>query len=67
VVDRRVSWGEVRLYFYDEDGCLQYMPEAWTDRSPVDPFVVLGGGEAWFRVVDLLRLTTLLAGLEGEE
>jgi hypothetical protein len=43
------------------------MPEAWTDRSPVDPFVVLGGGEAWFRVVDLLRLTTLLAGLEGEE
>ena len=66
-VDRRVSWGEWRLYYYDADGLLRHIPESWTDWAPPEPEVVLGAGRAQFRVNDLLRLVALIEGLEEEK
>ena len=35
----------------------------WTDLAAPDPFVVLSAGQAYFRVEDLLRLSSLLESL----
>lgn len=65
-VDRLVSWGERRLYYYDADGVLRYIPESWTDLAALEPFVVLGAGRAHFRIDDLLRLMALIEGVSEE-
>lgn len=53
------------MFYYAEDGQLAYLPAAWTDAGPVDPFVVLSAGRAVARVEDLLRLAKLMEGLRG--
>lgn len=63
MVDRRVSWGEKRLYYYDAERHLAYIPESWTDLAPQDPFDVLSAGSVCFRVDDLLRLVALVEAL----
>ncbi len=60
-IDRRIrGTGGDRVYFYDEDGRLESIPVAWTDLAAEDPFVVVSAGRAFFRVEDLLRLSTLI-------
>jgi Family of unknown function (DUF5372) len=66
-IDRRVSWGEQRLYYYDAGGFLRYIPESWTDLALPEPLVVLGAGRAHFRIDDLLRLVALIEDLTGEK
>jgi Family of unknown function (DUF5372) len=66
LVDRRLTWGEDRVYVRDEDGRLRRLPASWTSAGPVDPFVALSGGGAHFRVEDLLRLAEMLAGSRGD-
>jgi len=66
-VDRRLSWGEWRLYYYDAEGVLRYVPESWTDRTPLEPWVMLGAGRAHFRIDDLLRLVALIETLAEEK
>ena len=61
----RSNWGEDRVYFHDEHGRLCSMPARWTDRAPVDPFLVAAGGRSNFTVEDLLELTRVLRALEG--
>ena len=51
------------MFYYAEDGQLAYLPAAWTDAGPVDPFVVLSAGRAVARVEDLLRLAKLMEEL----
>lgn len=66
-IERRVSWGECRLYYYDAEGLLRYIPESWTDLAPPEPLVVLAG-RVHFRIDDLLRLVALIEALaEGEK
>ena len=64
VVVRR-TWGEDRVFFFDEEGVQRSLPRAWADAADVDPFVAVGGGRSSFRVVDLLELVELIAGLGG--
>ena len=64
VVARR-TWGEDRVFFFDGDGVQRSLPRAWTDAADVDPFVALAAGRSPFRVVDLLELVGLVAGLLG--
>ena len=66
VVARR-TWGEDRVFFFDEDGVQRSLPRAWTDAADVDPFVVLAAGRSPFRVEDLLALVDVIAGLRGEQ
>jgi hypothetical protein len=65
LVDCRHTWGEDRVYFYDDSGQLARLPRQWTDVGPEDPTVVVGAGRAHFRYDDLCRLADLLAGLDG--
>jgi hypothetical protein len=39
---------------------LRRIPTVWTDRAPVDPFVVVAAGRSPFRVCDLLALAELI-------
>lgn len=59
----RQTWGEDRVFFFDDDGTQRSLPTGWTDAAPPDPFVALSGGRSAFRPVDLLDLVELIAGL----
>ena len=61
----RQTWGQDRVFFFDEDGTQCSMPRAWTDMGDEDPFVTLAGGRCAFRVMDLLALSELVDGLCG--
>jgi hypothetical protein len=65
IVARR-TWGEDRVFFFDEDGVQRSLPRAWTDAADVDPFVALAAGRSALRVEDLVALAELIAGLRGE-
>ncbi len=60
LIDRRLAWGEDRVYFHDKTGELIRMPAEWTSAGVADPFVELSAGRSYFRVADLLRLAELV-------
>ena len=62
LVSYKQTWGEYRVYFYDDGGALVALPAEWTDAADGDPFVVIAAGRSCFRPVDLLRLCGLIAG-----
>ena len=62
VVARR-TWGEDRVFFFDEDGVQRSLPRAWTDAADLDPFVALAAGRSPFRVEDLVALVGLIDDL----
>jgi hypothetical protein len=66
-VDRRVSWGERRLYYYDSKRRLTYIPEVWTSLAAPEPLDVFAAGAVLFRVEDLLRLVTLVESFADGE
>lgn len=51
------------MYFHGESGSLTSLPAAWTSVVPPDPFEVMGGGRALFRLDDLVRLVALVEAL----
>jgi hypothetical protein len=65
LVDCRQTWGEDRVYFYDDSGHLARLLLQWTDVVPDDPTMVVGAGRAHFRYDDLCRLADLLTGLDA--
>jgi len=65
LVDGRQTWGEDRVYFYDDSGHLARLPLQWTDVVADDPTVVVGAGRAHFRFDDLCRLADLLMRLDA--
>lgn len=60
LVDRRRTWGEDRIYYYDR-GALKRMPAAWTSAATPDRFVAVSAGRSLFRVADLIELANLVA------
>ncbi len=63
LIDRRLAWGEDRVYFRDKAGAVMRMPAGWTSAGAEDPFVVLSAGRSYFRIVDLLQLADLVQRL----
>ena len=59
----RLTWGEDRVFFFDDEGTQRSLPLAWTDAGEVDPFVVVAAGRSAFRVADLLDAAALIDGL----
>jgi hypothetical protein len=57
---RKRTWGEDRVFVYDEEGQLFSLPAGWTDADPPDPYVAVSAGRSPFRMVDLLELTALI-------
>jgi hypothetical protein len=61
----RQTWGQDRVFFFDDEGVQCSMPRAWTDLGDEDPFVTVAAGRSAFRVEDLLAVVELIAGLRG--
>ena len=53
--------------FRDELNYRRHMPVRWTDFAESDPLLAMSDGRSAFRVVDLLTLSDLLAGLEAAD
>jgi hypothetical protein len=66
-VTYRHNWGEHRVYFHNDEGRLVSLPAAWTSVCAPDPFVVISAGRSPFRILDLLELARLVAGLHQGE
>jgi hypothetical protein len=47
------------VYYLTDEGLTAYLPAAWTDVGPRDPFVEQSRGRAIARVEDLLELAQL--------
>jgi len=60
LVDRRLTWGEDRVYYHDEAGKLCRMNAQWTSLAAVDAFVMTSAGRSSLRVADLLQLVALI-------
>ena len=56
----RQTWGEDRVFFFDDDGSQKSLPTGWTDVGEPDPFVALAAGRSPLRVEDLLVLAELI-------
>ena len=54
------TWGEDRVFAFDEEGQLFSIPAGWTDVDPPDPYVAISAGRSPFRVADLLELAALI-------
>lgn len=65
-MDIRLNWGEERVYYFDHGGSIAIIPARWTSIIEPDPFAIASGGRSHFRLNDLLELSRLLAGLEGD-
>ncbi len=63
----RQTWGEDRVFFYDDDGAVASLPVGWTDAAPVDVFVAVAAGRCAFRVDDLVALSELVATIGGRD
>jgi len=61
-LDRR--WWRWRVFYVDENGITAFLPAAWTDAGPQDPFVRESCGRAFARAEDLLRLAEVLHEIE---
>ena len=59
LIDVRLRWGQWRVYYLAADGLTAYLPAAWTDAGPPDPFVAQAQGRALARVEDLLALAKM--------
>jgi hypothetical protein len=55
-------YGE-RLLLQDDAGAAWSVPPQWTDLVGSDPEVVIGGGRALLRAVDLIELASLVERL----
>jgi Family of unknown function (DUF5372) len=58
----RQTWGQDRVFVFDDDGTQWSIPRAWTDMRDEDPIVTVAAGRSPFRVVDLIALSELLDG-----
>ena len=65
LLTRRQNWGEDRVMYYDAKGRLCSLLASWTDVPDLDLFAQASAGRSWFRVDDLLMLTTLIGGFKG--
>jgi hypothetical protein len=66
LIDCQRRWGQWRVYFLTSDANSAYMPAAWTDLGPKDPFVEQSQGRAIARVEDLLELVKMTSGAVNE-
>lgn len=57
---RKLTWGEDRVFYYDDAGALKSFLSNVTDLVAEDTFDCISAGRSAFRVDDLLELRRLL-------
>jgi len=60
LVTRKLTWGEDRVFYYDQAGALKSFLSNVTDLVPEDAFDHISAGRSAFRMDDLLELRRLL-------
>jgi hypothetical protein len=66
IVHRR-TWGEDRIFFYDERARLIALPASWTDFDSPDAFVMIAAGRSLFRAEDLCELVEQIRSLDKKD
>jgi hypothetical protein len=59
-VTRKLTWGEDRVFYYDQAGELKSFLSNVTDLAPKDAFEQVAAGRSAFRADDLLELRRLI-------
>jgi Family of unknown function (DUF5372) len=59
-VTRKLTWGEDRVFYYDQAGALKSFLSNLTDLVPEDAFGHISAGRSAFRVDDLVELRRLI-------
>ena len=57
---RKLTWGEDRVFYYDQSGALKSFQSNVTDLVPENAFGRISAGRSAFRADDLLELRRLL-------
>ena len=57
---RKLTWGEDRVFYYDQTGTLKSFQSNVTNLVPEDAFGRISAGRSAFRADDLLELRRLL-------
>jgi hypothetical protein len=60
LVTRKLTWGEDRVFYYDQAGALKSFLSNLTDLVSEDAFAHISAGRSAFRVDDLVELRRLL-------
>jgi hypothetical protein len=60
LVTRKLTWGEDRVFYYDQAGALKSFLSNVTDLAAEDAFGHISAGRSAFRVDDLLELRRLI-------
>ena len=62
LVTRKLTWGEDRVFYYDQAGALKSFLSNVTDLVPEDAFGHISAGRSAFRADDLVELRRLIDG-----
>jgi MoaA/NifB/PqqE/SkfB family radical SAM enzyme len=65
-VGKRYNRYGKRLLLQVDDATVWSVPPQWTDRWDPDPEVIMGGGRALVRAVDLMELASLVRRLSDK-
>ena len=66
IVSLKQGWGEDRVFYRREDGCLTSMPACWTSIYEPHPFNAISEGRSVFRFQELLELVRLIEDFMSE-
>ena len=66
-VDRRQTWGQDRVVYFDKNRDAATILTSWTDIAETDIFVDQSAGRSHFRYVDLVELAKLLKYLKDNK
>ena len=64
-VDRRQTWGQDRVVYFDENGNAATILSSWTDVAEPDIFIVQSAGRCNFKYSDLVELSKILKYLKN--
>jgi len=66
-VDRRQTWGQDRVVYFDKNGDAATIPTSWTDVAEPDLFNLQSAGRCNFRYTDLVELAKLIKYLKNNK
>jgi len=66
-VDRRQSWDQDRVVYFDKNGDAATVLTSWTDVAEPDMFVAQSAGRSHFRYADLAELAKLIKYLKNNK
>jgi hypothetical protein len=67
IVSLKQGWGEDRVFYRREDGCLTSIPACWTSIYGPHPFNVISQDRSVFRFQELLELARLIEDFTSED